>query len=299
MCANPFFTFLNNKLYVTLGVATLGVTLSGMSLAWADIPPEPKPPRSELQLRSVEPKVTPTAKPSSTTSSTVKSVSANTSASTSAPISLGTQTDVLNMTDDLGLAKAQVDAYPDNPEAHFLYAVALSRSPYLEKAFGEVKTVKELLKQKQDFSMIDQTIDQYAALAQDNPTNDVVLYRLAFANYFKGYLVEKYPHHMVNVPHDTAQVYYTTAKTYMNKVIELKPNDISARNYLGHVILENDKDVNQAISVWKASLAVNESENPAALLMLARAYSMQGDIQKALIYGAKGLQQKQAMGLQF
>ncbi|MCA9808005.1 MAG: hypothetical protein KC476_08625 [Cyanobacteria bacterium HKST-UBA06] len=207
------------------------------------------------------------------------------------------QEDVLNMTDNITLAHEQLKEHPNNAEAHFLYAVALSRSPYLEEAYNEMRQIRSLLKQSRDFGLMDRTIEQYEGLLKNHPNHDVAIYRLAFANYFKGYWIDKEPEDAKLFEHGPSSEYYAKAKTYMREVVSLKPDDVWARNYLGHIVLEHDKDVNSAIAIWQESLSVNDKQNPGALLMLARAYTMQGDIQKALIYGAKGLQQKQLMGL--
>ena len=58
------------------------------------------------------------------------------------PIQLGTETEDIILTDDVNLAKAQVEKYPDNPEAHFNLAIALSRTSYVEEAIKELRKTR-------------------------------------------------------------------------------------------------------------------------------------------------------------
>lgn len=211
--------------------------------------------------------------------------------------SLTAETEALQLTDDIETAKAQLKKHPNDPEAHFLMAAAYSRSPYLEQAFKHIKTVKRLLKETKDFEFIDRTVVEYETLLKSNPSNSVVLYRLAMGYYFKGYSIEKYPHHFKYGPTGTAAEYYKKAHDTINRVIQLNPKDTWARNYLGYLVSENGKDLTKAIAIWEESLAVDSKTNPGAYLLLSQAYLQRGDLQNALIYGAKGLEIKQAMGM--
>lgn len=212
-------------------------------------------------------------------------------------MTLTAKKEALKLTDDIPTAKAQVAAHPDDPEAHFLLAVAYSRSPYLEQAFKEVKTVKNMLKVNKDFEFIDRTLVQYEDLYRNHPQDTVVMFRLAMGYYLKAYSLEKYPHHYANAPVGTAPEFYEKAKTVLNQIITLNPNDIWSRNYLGVIVSENGKELPKAISIWEESLNIDTQHNPGAYLLLSQAYLKQGDLQKALTYGAKGLEVKQAMGM--
>lgn len=214
-----------------------------------------------------------------------------------AAFSLNADAEALQLTDDIDVAKAQVKKHPTDPEAHFLLAAAYSRSPYLEQAFKHIKKVKSLLKKEQDFEFIDRTIRDYEGLAQNSPNNTVILYRLAMGYYFKGYSLEKYPHHYANTPVGTANEYYQKSRTTMNRVITLNPQDTWARNYLGYLVSENGQDLSKAINIWEDSLKIDREHNPGAYLLLSQAYLQRGDVQNALIYGAKGLEIKQRMGM--
>lgn len=214
-----------------------------------------------------------------------------------ASFKLGTETEALKLTDDIALAKAQLRKHPNNPEAHFLMAAAYSRSPHLDKAFKHIRKVKQMLKEKKDFEFIDRTIAEYEDLQATNPDNPVLLYRLAMGYYFKGYSLERYPQHYKNTPTGDAKAYYQKAENAMRRVIELNPQDIWARNYLGYLVTENGRDLARAIKIWEESLAINRDQNAGAYLLLSQAYLQKGDLQNALIYGAKGLEVKHAMGM--
>lgn len=213
------------------------------------------------------------------------------------PIKLEAQQQVLKLTDDLKVAKAQLKANPEDPEANFLAAAAYSRTPQLDKAFKYMRKVKALLKANQDFEFIDRTIADYESLLSMAPNNPVVLYRLAMGYYFKGYSIEKYPHHFKLGPTGTPTAYYQKAEGAMRKVIDKNPYDIWARNYLGYLMTDNGRDLTRGIPVWQESLQVNDKENAGAYLLLSQAYLKAGDLVKALEYGARGLEQQQATGL--
>lgn len=213
-----------------------------------------------------------------------------------ADFSFSAETDALKITDDIAIAQEQVNQHPDDPEAHFILASALSRSPYLERAFAEIKQVKELLKARQDFTFIDKTITQYEALHNNEPHNTIITYRLAMGYFFKGYLVEKYPHHMANIKHDAASVYYDKAKGFVQQVIAANPDDYFSYNYLGYLTMESEKNMDGAIQLAQTSLGINKDNNPGAYLLMAKAYSTKGDIQKTLFYGARGLQLLNSLG---
>jgi len=211
--------------------------------------------------------------------------------------SMSADQEALKITNDVQTAKAQAEAHPDDPEAHFLYAAALSRSPYLMEAFQELKKTKEILKQKQDFEFIDRTLTSYNALVKADPDNTVLLYRVSLAYFLKGYSIEKYASHFKNVPTGTPQENYDKARVAMERVIELDPKDTAARNCLGYIVSNNGRDLTNAIKIWHESIAVDGENNPGAYLMLSQAYMKQGDLGKAMQYGAQGLVIKQRMGM--
>ncbi len=251
----------------------------------ADPTPTQTPPSSAQKTD------TSTAATSATTSNS------NNTGKTKKVFAMTASQDALKITDDIALAEKQAQENPDDPEAHFLLAAAYSRSPHLDKAFWEMKKTKELLKAKQDFEFIDRTITDYEAVRQEQPNDTVVLYRLAMAYFFKGYTIEKYPHHYKNAPTGAAIDFYDKAQTMMRQVIALDPQDTWAMNYLGYLVSDNGKHLSKGIDLWQESLRINDRDNAGAYLLLSQAYMQKGDIQKALVYGAKGLAIQQSVGL--
>jgi tetratricopeptide (TPR) repeat protein len=241
------------------------------------------------------PTQTPDTAPVST--DTVAAPASSTTPKPKTGFKLSAESEALKMTDDIKTAKAQLKKHPDDAEAHFLMAAAYSRSPYLDKAFEEMKDVKKILRAKQDFEFIDRTLVQYEAMRENTPNDTVLLFRLAMAYYFKGYSMEKYPHHYKDAPVGDREAYYQKAQDTMSQVIALDPQDIWARDYLGYLVSENGKNLSKAISIWQESLAINSDQNPGAYLLLSQAYLQKGDLTNALIYGAKGLEIQQSMGM--
>jgi tetratricopeptide (TPR) repeat protein len=286
-------------LAVSLAVVAIMVINANPSSAWAENKPA-TPPKPVPVAVKVAPKPVAVTKPVTTAQVTTKpAAQPTTPAATtghSTDFKFSTETDALKITDDIAIAQEQVNQHPDDPEAHFILASALSRSPYLERAFAEIKQVKELLKARQDFSFIDETITQYEALHNNEPHNTLITYRLAMGYFFKGYLVEKYPHHMAAIKHEGAPVYYDKAKGFIQQVIASNPDDYFSYNYLGYLTLEGDKNMEEAVRLGEASLNINKTNNPGAYLLMAKAYSTKGDIQKTLFYGARGLQLLNSLG---
>lgn len=95
-------------------------------------------------------------------------------------------------TDDVELAKKQVDAYPDSPEASFILAVALTRTSRVEDALKEVRRARKLAEQKGGADYFDKMIATYEDLLKNYPNENRVRYGLAWAYYMKAYLVANY-----------------------------------------------------------------------------------------------------------
>lgn len=211
--------------------------------------------------------------------------------------SLNAESEALKLTDDIQIAKEQLRKHPNSTEAHFLMAAAYSRSPYLNKAFSHIKKAKNLLKAEKDFEFIDRAIQDYESLLQNSPNDPIILYRLAFIYYFKGYSLEKYPHHYKNGPSGNKEEFYQRARETMARVIEINPQDTWARNYLGYLTSDNGRNLAKAIPIWQESLAIDSEQNAGAYLLLSQAYFKQGNLKEALVYGAKGLEIQQKMGM--
>jgi tetratricopeptide (TPR) repeat protein len=205
-------------------------------------------------------------------------------------IELDTQQEALNITDDIGLAEAQVKAYPESPEAQLLLSIAYSRSPqHFEKAIRGLQRTKRLIKRSPEgYGTIEKLLTNYEEMLTYRPDDPKILYRLAFGYYLKGYLIEN---RYLQTPSESPEPLYDQAEVTMRRVFELEPTDIWARNYLGYLLVERkgEENLDQAIGLWEDSLKVS-ADNPGASLMLGEAYLKKGNLKKAMKYATKGFQ---------
>jgi cytochrome c-type biogenesis protein CcmH/NrfG len=209
-----------------------------------------------------------------------------------APIELSTEKKTLDLTDDIARAEAQAAAYPNDPEAQFLLAVAYSRSPYIEKALQVLQRTKRLIKNRADrLETVERLTQDYEAALTQRPNDTRILYRLAFGYYLKGMGLKKYQ--QVGLAEQLEWVH--KAQATLKQVIALDPTDVAARNYLGFIVAEEGTDTQKpdmlpmAITMWQQSLAVNPV-NPGAYWLLGQAYLKQGNLLKAAQHVEKGIQ---------
>jgi hypothetical protein len=104
-------------------------------------------------------------------------------------ISIGTDADALVITDDVNLAKAQAAKYPNDPEAHFILAVALTKTSYVEEALKEVRFARRLAQTQGGAAYFDKMITQDENILINSPKDNRVRYSLAWAYYMKAYLI--------------------------------------------------------------------------------------------------------------
>lgn len=107
-------------------------------------------------------------------------------------LSVGTDTQDLVPTDDAELARKQVQAYPDSPEASFILAVALTRTSKVEEALKEVRRARKLAEQQGGAPYFDKMIATYEDMLKNFPNENRVRYGLAWAYYMKAYLLANY-----------------------------------------------------------------------------------------------------------
>lgn len=107
------------------------------------------------------------------------------------PIMIGTKTEDIALTDNLSVARAQVAKYPDNPEAHFNLAIALSRTSLVEEAVKELHKTKKIIKKQKRVDLIDKKIVEYEKMLEEDEKAHNIRYRLAFSHYLKAYFIEK------------------------------------------------------------------------------------------------------------
>lgn len=105
------------------------------------------------------------------------------------PIAINSAAEDLQPTDDADLAKKQLDAYPDNPEAAFILAVALTRTSRVEDALKEVRHARQLAEAKGGAQYFDKMIGTYEKMLAYCPDENRVRYTLAWAYYMKAYLL--------------------------------------------------------------------------------------------------------------
>ncbi len=131
------------------------------------------------------------AKPADQTqpAATATTTDADDSAVVSTTLESSTKADELVTTDDVPLARKQVDTYPDNPEAHFILAVALTRTSQVEEALKEVRLSRKLASTQGGAEYFDKLIATYEKMLTYAPNENRVRYSLSWAYYMKAYLL--------------------------------------------------------------------------------------------------------------
>ncbi|WP_303675215.1 tetratricopeptide repeat protein [Vampirovibrio chlorellavorus] len=212
------------------------------------------------------------------------------------PLSGGVTREVLGMGEEITQGEHRVKASPNDAEAHFLLALAYSRTPYLERALEELDLSRRIArKSPEGFALFDRKIAEYEKRIDAQSPDPVLMYRLGFAYYVrgyaveKGYIVEKNDNKAVSnavVPNQ----FYDKAEEAFRHLIRLDPDDFWARNYLGYLLAERNPQANHqaAVQLWRESLAISE-DNPGAYMLLGQAAMQEGDLRQAVLYTSKAL----------
>lgn len=108
------------------------------------------------------------------------------------PVVVNMQTEDIAITEDVNLAKEQVAAYPDSPEASFILAVALTKTSRVEEALKEVRRARKLADKQGGPAYFDHMISQYEEMLKSYPDENRVRYGLAWAYYMKAYVLARY-----------------------------------------------------------------------------------------------------------
>ncbi len=108
------------------------------------------------------------------------------------PLTITTASENIRVTNDAKLARDQVTNYPDSPEAHFVLAVALTRTSQVEEALKEIRIARKLSTQKGGAAYFDKMIDEYENMLGYYPNDNEVRYHLAWAYYMKAYVLARY-----------------------------------------------------------------------------------------------------------
>lgn len=209
------------------------------------------------------------------------------------PINGSVSEDVFALTNDFSQAEAAVKANPNDPEARFLLAVAYSRTPYVERALEMLDQSRRLArKTKEGYGLFDRKIAEYERLLGQNPDDRLVLYRLAFGYYMRGYAVAN---GYMKDPTVAPDWYYQRAEQTFRHLAAIDPTDISTLNYLGFLLAEREpeKNYDAAVALWQRSLEVNP-DNPGAYMLLGQAAMKKGHLRQAVEYSAQALKARNA-----
>ncbi len=109
-----------------------------------------------------------------------------------APIELGTDTEDIKITSDIALAREQVVQYPASAEAHFVLAVALTRTSKVEEAMSEINSARRLSQMQGGAKYFQDMINEYEKMLERTPEDNRIRYQVAWAYYMKAYLLTEY-----------------------------------------------------------------------------------------------------------
>ena len=231
------------------------------------------------------------------------------------PLQIGTETEDISLTDDLNIAKAQALKYPDNPEAHFNLAIALSRTSLVEEAIKELRKTKLLIRKPENIGIIDKKIIEYREMLKDK-TNEAyannIRYRLAFSHYLKAYLISKDIQKSVKAglkPASTNKEQKTKSKSlnlltsksfalndsnpeikknleesiyYFDEQLKVNPNDIWTKVYYGFILTEQYNDLHKAKRLWTEA-ARQDPNNPAPHFFLGELKIKEGNLKEGIL----------------
>ena len=184
----------------------------------------------------------------------------------SKPLEITTETEDINITYDAALAKEQVKKYPDNPEAHFVLAVALTRSSLLEDAFKEIRIARRLAQKQGGPDYFNGMIEEYEKILLSYPEDNRIRYHLAWGYYMKAYLLAEYSRRVMAPPAPVS-----TAKKQPKKEKGLKvpvradhADNGATRDWHGQWVasaMEGDKEPEQATETEPAKKASSSPLN--------------------------------------
>ena len=226
------------------------------------------------------------------------------------PLQIGTETEDIFLTDDLNIAKAQALKYPDNPEAHFNLAIALSRTSLVEEAIKELKKTKKLIRKPENAGIIDKKITEYKEMLKNDANEfhlNTIRYRLAFAHYLKAYLISKDIQKAVKAGLKPASTKTSKSldllgsKTFslndsnpeikknleesihcFNEQLKANPNDIWTKVYYGFILAEQYKDFQKAEKLW-IEATKQDPNNPAPHFFLGELKIKEGNLKEGIL----------------
>lgn len=224
------------------------------------------------------------------------------------PIPLKAKSEDIALTDDLNIARAQVAKYPDNTEAHFNLAVALSRTSSVENAIKELRTTKLLLRKPENKGLMDNKIKEFKDILKFNPDANNVRYRLAFAHYLKAYLISKEIEKskenlpkiknqkkksnsldlfssnklLVNQSNPAIKENIEKSVFYFEELLKNDPNDSWGKIYYGFILVEQKDDIEKAKELWTEVLN-NDPNNPGPHFFIGELHIKEGNLKEGLI----------------
>lgn len=227
------------------------------------------------------------------------------------PVQLTTEKDDISLTDDINIARAQVARYPENPEAHFNLAIALSRSSLVEDAIKELRNTKKIIRKSKDSSLIENKIKEYKEIIENDDSKEVnnIRYRIAFAHYLKAYFISKeiekeiakkqdnkknnldlFSSEKLLLIENNPEIKENLEKSiyYFKDLLKIDPSDHWAKIYYAFILAEQFGKINEAKKLW---LEVKNSEptNPAPYLFLGELHVKEGKLKEGLIEISKAI----------
>ena len=220
------------------------------------------------------------------------------------PLQLKTETEDIALTDDLNIARAQVAKYPENPEARFNLAIALSKTSLVEEAIKELRKTKILIRKEENKGTIEKKINEYKEIIKQNPEANNIRYRLAFAYYLKAYLIakeiektkkteqkEKKDISEINVFSSQLIKYsdknpeikenLNTSISYFKEFLQYNPTDIWGKVYYAFILAEQFNEITKAKGLWQEALN-NSPNNPAPHFFLGELHIKEGNLKEGI-----------------
>lgn len=204
------------------------------------------------------------------------------------PLKVGTETEDIALTDDINIARAQVAKYPENPEAHFNLAIALSHTSLVEEAIKELRKTKLLIRKEENKGTIDKKINEYKEMIKNNPDANNIRYRLAFSHYLKAYLLtknlEKNSKLLVKVFDKSPEIKENLelSKSYFKELLKINPQDTWAKVYYAFILAEQFGDIKGAQELWN-EVQLQDPNNPAPYFFLGELHIKEGNLKQGII----------------
>lgn len=227
------------------------------------------------------------------------------------PILLSTEKEDISLTDDINVARAQAAKYPDNPEAHFNLAIALTRTSLVEDAIKELRRTKKLIRKPENAGVIDKKITEYNEMIKNNPNANNIRYRLAFSHYLKAYLLSKEIEKIEKQEQEKSSKSKKNKDLFsidifsskrlalidnnpeikknlelslfnFNELLKFNPSDNWAKIYYAFILAEQYGEINKARSLWN-EVVKHEPNNPAPHLFLGELHIKEGRLKEGIL----------------